>query len=654
MTIEYLWIEKFKCFEKQGFNFGGENLFTIDIIKYSANIITISSKKNPAYIKGFYNIHSADQTANITNVTALVGENGSGKTTLFDFIKGYFPDGEGEIDTNCLFVNRNSDGAYTLNVYNEHDVRIEDKTGLDLKIILAKFDSSFRATIVGTKPFRDVNIVFYSSIFDQRFESEVIGLNNISTNYLVRSEKIRLTENKTHQTQFLTDVQAYLNSEIDKQLRFVSYYYKKNKLSALPFTLPDKLIIERTNDRTINDLIKEISSKYKESGYQNPEVFANLLESLRSNLDLRKKFYEKSQRYDLVIISLLSYLVIHTIYCIFHYSIGYVKPEIGKLSFNSDAYEPSFNSLKKIITKLGSVFQVFKSNFRNLDKLHKHLVVAFESQSIEYWNITDRYVYNINNKSISDLSRFLELYYGTQVIEGGLKFNWSGFSSGQIALFSMYSRLHYLVDSPFEPYINQENVLLLLDEPDVLMHPEWQRCFIESIIKFISLDYANDSITPESMSHRQIQIVFSTNNPLALSDLLPTNVVKLDRHSDGRDSKIIDCYEEGGNSTFGANLYNLLDDAFFFDNDYIGSFAKLKIEQIREIILDIEKSNGQNIDNAIMTYMQTLISAIGEPIIKSHLTMRLEDAILTYKGDNNFLNKLKNCLTNREIEGETC
>ena len=87
MTIEYLWIEKFKCFEKQGFNFGGENLFTIDISKLSANAITISSKKNPAYIKGFYNIPSAYQEAYITNVTALVGENGSGKTTLFDFFK---------------------------------------------------------------------------------------------------------------------------------------------------------------------------------------------------------------------------------------------------------------------------------------------------------------------------------------------------------------------------------------------------------------------------------------------------------------------------------------------------------------------------------------------------------------------------------------
>lgn len=654
MTIEYLWIEKFKCFEKQGFNFGGENLFTIDISKYSANTITISSKKNPAYIKGFYNIPSSDQEAYITNVTALVGENGSGKTTLFDFFKGYFPDGEGEIDTYCLFINRNSDGAYTLYVYNEHDVRIEDKSGLNLKIIPAKFDSSFRATVVGTKPFRDVNIVFFSNVFDQRFESEVIGLNNISTNYLVSSEKNRLSENNTHQAKYLTDIQAYHNSEVEKQLRFVNFYHQKDNLSSLPFALPDRLILDWANGRAINDLVEEIVSKYKDLGSQNSDVFTSLLESLRSNLDLRKQFNKYNSKNNLLIISILSYLIIHTIYCILHYSINTSKPPFENPSLKLGLQPTTYASLRRIITSLGLMFPTFSTEFGNLQKLLNHFISAFRANNIEYWEMTDRFAYIINSKTIAKLTSFLDLYFGSIVIEGALHLKWIGLSSGQIAMFNMYSRLHSLVDPRSVQRISRENVLLLLDEPDVYLHPEWQRCFIESLIKFISLDYASYYRKPDSDNHRNIQIVFSTNNPLTLSDLLPSNVVKLMRIGDGRNSEIMDCYSESENSTFGANLYTLLDDAFFFDNDYIGSFAKQKIEQTRELILKIENMDDQKIDKTIMSDLHTLISAIGEPIIKSYLTKRLEAAIMIYKGDNDFLVNLKNCLSKRDIEGDTC
>lgn len=646
MTIEYLWIENYRCLKQQGFNFGGEYLFSLNLLNYAENIIEITSKKNPSFIDRFYNLDTNDQVAHITNVTALVGENGSGKTTIFDFIKGYFPDGEGEIDTNCLFVIRNSDGTYSLYVYNEHDVRIVDKSGLNLIISPPKFASSFRATAVGTKPFRNVNIVFFSNIFDQRFESEVAGLKNISTNYLVRNEKIRLNENNPPQAQHLSDVQAYHNSEIEKQLRFVSFYHKKNNLAALPFSLPDKLLIERANEPALNEVTAEIINKYKELTFPDNEAFTSLIGILRKNIEMKIRFNKKSPNYGLVIIQLISYLLIHNLYCILHYGINFVKPKLAKLSFDLESYKPSYESLQKIIVTLGSMFEAFRYHFDNIGKLLKHFIGAFEAQHIEYWDLTNRYVYNINHKSILGLSQFLELYFGTQIIEGALNFNWSGFSSGQLALFNMYSRLHYLVDSTYVSHIDKDDILLLLDEPDVYLHPEWQRRFVESIINFISIDYAYNPDEAGSTGQRKIQIVFSTNNPLTLSDLLPSNVVKIKRKDGGRTADIMDCYSDGGNSTFGANLYNLLDDAFFFDNDYIGSFAKLKIEEILKIIHEIENSIGLKIDNAMMNDVHTLISAIGEPIIKSFLTKQLEDAIHSYKGDNDFLDQLHKRLVN--------
>lgn len=168
---------------------------------------------------------------------------------------------------------------------------------------------------------------------------------------------------------------------------------------------------------------------------------------------------------------------------------------------------------------------------------------------------------------------------------------------------------------------------------------------MESLFKFVLTDFANFFRKNDLISHGKIQIVFSTNNPLTLSDLLPSNVVKLMRIGDGRNSKIMDCCTDSTNSTFGANLYTLLDDAFFFDNEYIGSFAKQKIEQTRELILKIENPDGHKIDKTIISDTLTLISAIGEPIIKSYLKKRLEEAITVHKGDNDFIKQLQKCLS---------
>lgn len=72
MELVYLWVEKYKNIEKQGFSFSGQYRCEYDDVK---NELTISENKEYLYIF----------PPNI-NVTAIVGKNGSGKTAVLEAI----------------------------------------------------------------------------------------------------------------------------------------------------------------------------------------------------------------------------------------------------------------------------------------------------------------------------------------------------------------------------------------------------------------------------------------------------------------------------------------------------------------------------------------------------------------------------------------
>jgi energy-coupling factor transporter ATP-binding protein EcfA2 len=86
MELVYLWIEKYKNIENQGFNFSPR--FECE---FKDGVLTIDEKED--YVSIF--------PENI-NVTAIVGENGSGKTTLFEIIAKLFV--KEKFDNEVIFI----------------------------------------------------------------------------------------------------------------------------------------------------------------------------------------------------------------------------------------------------------------------------------------------------------------------------------------------------------------------------------------------------------------------------------------------------------------------------------------------------------------------------------------------------------------------
>jgi hypothetical protein len=97
-----------------------------------------------------------------------------------------------------------------------------------------------------------------------------------------------------------------------------------------------------------------------------------------------------------------------------------------------------------------------------------------------------------------------------------------------------------------------------------------------------------------------------------LSDIPKENVIFLKRNGKTGNAEIADL---GREKTFGANIYSLLSDSFFMENGTIGEFAKEKIEWVIEIL----DNKDDDLNEEVITKVNYIINAIGEPLIKMQL-----------------------------------
>lgn len=166
------------------------------------------------------------------------------------------------------------------------------------------------------------------------------------------------------------------------------------------------------------------------------------------------------------------------------------------------------------------------------------------------------------------------------------------FSTGELVLLFYVEKFTKIKEK-------RNNEILLIDESELYLHPDWQKKFIH----FLCNLFKN--------SEFKRQIIISSHSPFILSDIPKNNVIFL---KDGKQ-------DMGTNhkQTFGANIHTLLSDGFFMEEGLMGEFAKSKIEDVINFL--------QDKTTRIETYNEAekIISMIGEPILKMKLEKMLED-----------------------------
>ena len=182
-------------------------------------------------------------------------------------------------------------------------------------------------------------------------------------------------------------------------------------------------------------------------------------------------------------------------------------------------------------------------------------------------------------------------------------------SSGERARLTLFSRLHAWVSKMTFSDFRQNNVLLL-DELEAYMHPEWQRCLIYDLISFFEWEHG--------IGHPvKVQLFISSNSPFLISDVDMDEITVM--------SKDIEVEEK----TFAQNIHVILKESFFKESGSMGEYAKQKVDRVYKILADcLGKKNNptfeQNMQDA--EECKNIIEKIGEPLIYKDLREMYEEA----------------------------
>uniref|UniRef100_UPI004047A74B AAA family ATPase n=1 Tax=Aliarcobacter sp. TaxID=2321116 RepID=UPI004047A74B len=365
-------------------------------------------------------------------------------------------------------------------------------------------------------------------------------------------------------------------------LEYIISFKKQTDGSIILFKDRDLFISNRVNikvyyDNEIVEIrdIKEISDKlvYLDSDiYKQYRYSDNFYEILKAT-----PFYHQNQNFKLIANNSESYsmntlenninfLILDNL-PIKKFIFDYIPLEIEIESIKIDISEDKKDFLEKLLKVINNKkmnVNVFKDSFYlNNEELVKKLVDE---------KIMSLKIFDDKNRNLFD------------------------FSFGEKKLIMDCLIMHNELKSKLK------NCLVLLDEPEITLHPFWQKKYVKNIIESINLNTKKD-----------VHIIITSHSPFLLSDLPKENVIFLEK--DEKTGKCINATEKMKDfNTFGANIHTLLSHGFFMKDGLMGEFAKKKINQVYNFIVQKDTTFIKTKEEA-----QNIINLIGEPMLRKEL-----------------------------------
>ena len=304
-----------------------------------------------------------------------------------------------------------------------------------------------------------------------------------------------------------------------------------------------------------------------------------------------------------------------------YYSNEYIKHlKMEDLKDKKNWYKYDLEIFNKKIISL--IFKTFKNNHNPVFNFFpKSIMISFHKEQLkDKSNELITYFQNIEKPKDSEYSMkdFYEKYYRNHedlfleafkigaiglAIYDNLKRNIFHLSLGERKIFIDFLLINDSLKS------KKNDVLIILDEPDVTLHPMWQKKYIYELIKtFSKVD-------------KKIHFIITSHSPFLLSDLPKENVIFLEKDKETGYCKNVT--KEVDINPFGANIHTLLSHGFFVQDGLMGEFAKEKIN------LAIAYLNKKKLSIKEINYCENIIPIIGEPIIKNQLQKMLDSKQLS-------------------------
>ena len=503
---------------------------------------------------------------NIHNVTAIVGKNGAGKTNLIDcIIKALCGQGGGVIFfkyNNLIYTNI----PEQLDIYK-----------FSFNVVRIKRGGS-PLNQESTNNIKETLVTFYSPTIDRGLSnkhSHYSRFRDLSNSFFLRQPLSRLTNAPEYA--HISEVDIMQTNDIFRLLLFFiysnEYKYSVFESIKLPEYFELKLLYYSDSEPQ-HPTYKVLSSDVPTEKFK-----ARLKKFILTQIFLLERNYPESWDNETTFEEVLLSLNNGENY----------RPNI--FDTLCQLYDSGDIIYKEELTGLRKGYYEFKCKIR-IGAISQELINALYC----YYNFIPMAPYASFGTMESNISN-------AQVV-----INY-GISSGERALYTFFSRLigeifgkqgeihHAAINKIIhDNKYDGKTIIILLDEPDLQLHPEWQQKFIDMLLHLLWLYFPKVNF----------QIIITTHSPILLSDIPKSNVIFIDKNFDGS-SRV--CNEVDFNETFAANIHSLYNNSFFLDGIPIGCFAKRKLEELYNRI-----NNGVLSDNIIED-----IYRIGEPIIRGVL-----------------------------------
>ncbi|WP_459195800.1 AAA family ATPase [Wukongibacter baidiensis] len=202
-------------------------------------------------------------------------------------------------------------------------------------------------------------------------------------------------------------------------------------------------------------------------------------------------------------------------------------------------------------------------------------------------------------------------------INNHFKFSIPYTSDGERIILDVFSKLLNIIKNE-----DRELFVLVMDEPDQRLHPDWSRQFLDLLIQMI--EKLNKTNFEPQNRKLNVQLIISTHSPFILSDVREEDVFLLYLNEEQSwEERELQISTEKFN-VFGANIYDLLKESFFF-NRTIGEFANRKMESDFQIFKMDKMSfktayETNEITKKQLIQVKYLIDKIGEPVLRHSLS----------------------------------
>lgn len=551
MELLYIYIENDgRNIKNCEFNFSPQYRF-----HYDTSTETLSKEDLCDYIPNFWG-------TNIKNSTAIIGKNGAGKSNLVEFVIKAIAGGL-ECKKRILIWKYNNQFFINYPVDNNFNA-------LTCEGLCTPFMSN------GIYQIKDTLLLYYSPNIDRKVITKKHRTNNFKD--ISTANLLKIRDASDDREYHFPEIEYLQIKDTFRQFVFLS---KFNALLPSDITIPEYLEIELFCRETKADhpTFQKHAIKTEKNTFERKlrgiilgQIFA---QDIPANWDENTPLNEV---------------------------LGVNKQDTDVLSFydemiklyNQGDVECKIQQLEGLRKWSDFKFSVKRTAINN----------RIFTSIIEFYNK----IGGFNNPS------FTSIEHDSGYLNNNCIIKWKGLSSGELALLNLFSRIFSIISASkgeifnrgtFEVYDKDKSkykhIILLLDEPELSFHPEWQRRFIHLLTTALGSVFKSFNF----------QIVVASHSPILVSDFPKNNIIFLNRNDDGT------CKVEesiGQENTFGANIHTLYRNSFFIEGMPIGDFAKKRIENL----FDRLRCSNSFIDKELKAIKKEII-LIGEPLLKNEL-----------------------------------